>query len=254
MKKLLISCIIVVMLTSFAAFAEDLSALTLDQLTERRQQLLEELSQVNAAISAASLQQPESTPAPDGTLGRIIDLFPDENLAIMVRTNCGKASIEQTVTQEDLDKVDMLTCIWEKYHDFTGIRYLGNLWYFHTEDNYDGPFPEELRYCRNLTSLYINCNRNIQEVPEWIGELSKLETLSFSEDDIIVLPDSICSLTKLKELDLSRNERLTALPENIGNLTKLDYLNINYTGITSLPASVWNLTPSYFGMDGLPIK
>ena len=69
-----------------------------------------------------------------------------------------------------------------------------------------------------------------------------------------MLPDSLCSLTKLKTLDLSSNERLTALPENIGNLTKLDYLNINYTGITSLPASAWNLTPSYFGMDGLPIK
>ena len=252
MKKVLITLFTIMLMMSFAS-AEDLSSLSLDQLNERQQKLLDELSQVNAAREAI-LQQTQTSVINDESLGRIIDLFPDEQLAIMIRTSCGKTSIEQPVTQKDLDEVEMLTCVFDEFHDFTGIRYLRNLWYFHTEDNYSGPFPEELRYCHSLTSLYLNSNPNITEIPEWIGELTNLETLEFYHDDITYLPDSVCNLMKLTHLDVSRNEKLAILPENIGNLAKLDYLNISQTAITMLPASVRNLSLSYFGMNDLPIK
>ena len=192
MKKLLISCIIVVMLTSFAAFAEDLSALTLDQLNERRQQLLEELSQVNAVISAASLQQPAATPAPDGTLGRIIDLFPDEAFAKVIRDQCVKFSVEQPVTMEELSRIERLSLYTEEIRDFAGIGYLKNLKSFSTGSGYQGQIPEELRQCKALEYLSMEFDRGISVVPEWIGEFERLKMLDLPGASFSALPDSVC--------------------------------------------------------------
>lgn len=238
----------------FSAQAEDYSSMTLDELTEKRQELMDELTRVNALRGGMIRQQANDGVVADEAIGKIIEIFPDEELAITIRNSCGKISIEQSVTQEDLDRVEMLTCIYNDIHDFTGIRYLRNLWYFHTNDHYDGVFPDELRYCQSLKSLYITDNPNITVIPDWIDELINLETIDFSHDNITQLPDSICNLLKLESFDVSRNEGLSKLPVNIGNLTKLQRLVISRTAISELPDSTWNLSLSYFGAEGLPIK
>lgn len=241
MKKLLISCIIVVMLTSFAAFAEDLSALTLDQLTERRQQLLEELSQVNAAISAASLQQPAATPATDGTLGRIIDLFPDEAFAKIIRDECAKFSIDHTVTQADLDQITRLTIYDEEIKDFTGIRYLRNLKSFTTGQIYQGPIPAELQECRSLEYLSMEFDRGITEIPEWVADFERLQMLDLPGASFTALPDCVCGMLSLTHLSVGDNESLSALPDRIGDLINLRELSIHDTSVSVLPDSVGQL-------------
>ena len=141
-KTIAVIIALVCMLSVFSAHAEDYTSMTLDELTEKRQELMDELTQINAVRGSLIRQQVNAGVTADETLGKIIDIFPDEELAIMIRDSCGKISIEQPVTQSDLDRVDMLTCVFNDIHDFTGIRYLRNLWYFHTDDHYDGVFPD----------------------------------------------------------------------------------------------------------------
>lgn len=255
MKKTMVFVLTLIFAFScFACHAQDLSSMTLEELTARRQELINELTQINSLRGSMIRQQVEEGIVPEEALGKIIDLFPDETLAIIIRDQCGKISIEQPVTQADLDRVEMLTCIYDDIHDFTGIRYLRNMWYFHTNEHYSGVFPEELRYCLSLRSLYLKYNPNITVIPDWIGELVNLETIDFYKDNILQLPDSICNLTKLKLLDVSWNEGLAALPANMGNLSNLQNLDISHTAITELPDSIWNLQLSSFYKTGTSIR
>lgn len=240
--------------TVMIAAAEDLSALTLEELTARRQQLIDELTQVNALRGSMIRQQVEEGVMPDDALGKIIDLFPDEELAKIIRDKCGKFSVEQTVTQDDLNKVEMLNCLYADVRNLAGIRYLANLKYFYIDAPYDGTFPEELRYCNALAQISLTDCKSVTAIPEWIGELTDLKRIDMYNDGLIQLPDSICSLANLEYLDLHGNKELVCLPDNIGNLTKLDKLYISGTAITALPDSIWNLTLSYLDMSGLPIR
>lgn len=253
MKKLLALVLVLICLLAVAS-AEDLSALSLEELTAKRQALIEELTQVNAVRGNLIRQQVEEGTGTDESLGRIIDLFPDENLAIVIREGCAKFSIEQTVTQADLDKITIISERLSDIHDLTGIGLLRNLEYIGLDDNYDGPFPEEIRNCPALRTIWIVNNEHITELPEWIGELTNLEIIDLYRDNITRLPDSLCTLPKLEELDVHNNSALTSLPQNIGNCSTLKRLYISYTGISELPASLYNLELTVLKMEGTSIK
>lgn len=253
MKKLLAMLVALLCILAVAS-AEDLSTLSLEELTAKRQALIEELTQVNAVRGNLIRQQELSSSADDEVLGKIADLFPDEEFAKVIRDECAKFSIEQTVTQADLDKVTRPNLYSPDIHSFAGIGLLRNLKAFDVGMSYDGPFPEEIRSCKELTYISIMFNRHVTEVPEWIGELRNLETLILYDTNIAHIPDSICDLTSLKNLSLSGNSSLTALPENIGNCISLKELNIANTAISELPASIWNLEMSSLNMAGTSIK
>lgn len=253
MKKLLALVLVLICLLAVAS-AEDLSALSLDELTAKRQALIEELTQVNAVRGNLIRQQMEEGVETDESLGRIIDLFPDENFAIVIRESCAKFSIEQTVTQADLDKIKIVQERITKIHDLTGIGLLRNMRLLSLDSNYDGPFPEEIRNCLALDTIWLVNNPNITEVPEWIGELVNLQVLDLYRNSISKLPDSICTLPKLEELDVSNNPSLATLPQDIGNCSTLKRLYISYTAISELPSSLYNLELTVLKMEGTSIK
>ncbi|MDJ0516045.1 MAG: COR domain-containing protein, partial [Trichodesmium sp. MO_231.B1] len=78
-------------------------------------------------------------------------------------------------------------------------------------------------------------------LPESIGNLTKLEHLDLTGNQLKNLPESIGNLTKLEHLDLTGNQ-LKNLPESIGNLTKLEHLDLSFNELTSLPKSITKLT------------
>jgi internalin A len=89
-------------------------------------------------------------------------------------------------------------------------------------------------------NLYTNLNvasENLTELPESIGQLTRLSTLNLSNNQLTSLPESIGQLTRLSTLNLSNNQ-LTSLPESIGQLTQLRILNLSNNQLTSLPESV----------------
>ena len=79
------------------------------------------------------------------------------------------------------------------------------------------------------------------ELPESIGQLTQLQTLDISNNQLTELPESLWKLTQLKKLDLSHNE-FAELPESLGLLMQLLQLNISHNQLTILPEAIGQLS------------
>ena len=82
-----------------------------------------------------------------------------------------------------------------------------------------------------------NNNNVIIKIPEEIGRFKDLHQI-FLENCIDSIPDSICTLPKLRFLALINNLKLTKLPECIGDLPKLVFLNLKGTTNVQIPQSI----------------
>ena len=71
-------------------------------------------------------------------------------------------------------------------------------------------------------------------LPESIGQLTSLQSLDLSHNQLTVLPESIGKLTRVLRLNLAYNQ-LTGLPESMGELTQLQNLNLEDNQFTMLP-------------------
>ncbi len=97
------------------------------------------------------------------------------------------------------------------------------------------------------TELDLSCryvaedSEMLTELPESLGQLTQLQTLSLSHNKLTALPESLGQLTQLQTLDLSYNQ-LTALPESLGQLTQLQNLDLSDNKLTALPESLGLLT------------
>ena len=78
---------------------------------------------------------------------------------------------------------------------------------------------------------------NIVQLPESLGDLTHLESLTLIGNGLKELPDGLCKLTNLKTLILSGNH-IEILPRDIGNLRSLKILKIDNNQLRSLPSSI----------------
>ena len=86
-----------------------------------------------------------------------------------------------------------------------------------------------LRYCA-LTSL-----------PGSLGQLTHLQHLDVTGNQLTALLESLGNLLHLKKLYVDENQ-LTALPESLGNLLHLEEMHVDMNQLTTLPASLCQLT------------
>ena len=104
----------------------------------------------------------------------------------------------------------------------------------------------------------------LAELPESLGQLTRLRWLRLTRNQLTTLPESLGKLTQLQRLILMFN-RLTALPESLGKLTQLQELYLDgdhLTGnqLTALPESIKelrNLTRLFLHDNpalGLPVE
>ncbi len=106
--------------------------------------------------------------------------------------------------------------------------------------------PEEIGQLTKLTSLSLISNR-LQVLPDTIGQLTNLTGLYLNCNKIRVLPETIGQLTNLTSLGLWSNQ-LQTLPETIGQLTNLIELYISDNQLQALPEAIVklaNLTELY---------
>jgi len=82
--------------------------------------------------------------------------------------------------------------------------------------------------------------KGIRELPDEIGQLTKLQSLDLSNNQLISLPKPLGQLAKLQWFDLKGNQ-LTSLTESIGRLASLQILVLCDNQMTSLPASLGDL-------------
>lgn len=99
---------------------------------------------------------------------------------------------------------------------------------------------EDLIYLKKLDLSFVD----IEEMPESLGKLTKLESLYLINTKIKELPESLGKLTNLKWLDLS-GTKIEELPESLGKLTNLESLELSVTKLKKLPYSLFQLDLEY---------
>ena len=98
---------------------------------------------------------------------------------------------------------------------------------------------EDMHY-DNIAVLDVSY-QNLQQIPESIGDLKKLEILLINGNRLTSLPESIGDLTQLKILDISFNQ-LTSLPQSMSKLTQLIGLDIHRNSLQQLPNFIGQFT------------
>ncbi len=83
--------------------------------------------------------------------------------------------------------------------------------------------------------------KKLKTLPESIGNLTSLRSLSLRDNNLITIPDSIGNLTSLEYINF-RSNRLETIPESIGNLKFLKYLVLRNNPLKSIPDSIGNLS------------
>src|SRR5258708_7088614 len=98
--------------------------------------------------------------------------------------------------------------------------------------------PSEIWQLTNLQGLYLT-NNQLSQLPAEIGQLTNLQRLYLNNNQLSQLPIEIGQLTNLESLHLSNNG-LSQLPAEIGQLTNLEWLRLdnNLTLVTPPPEIV----------------
>ena len=92
----------------------------------------------------------------------------------------------------------------------------------------------------DITEIILN-NYDLEEFPMIIFNLTNLQILSLTYNQITNMPDSFASLTNLKILHLYNNQ-ITEIPDSIAFLTNLQTLHLSYNQITKISDSIASLT------------
>lgn len=113
--------------------------------------------------------------------------------------------------------------------------------------DYDNFF-DVLSQLTSLEELDIS-NNNLSTIPESIANLVNLKALYLNGNKFYSIPNSILKLSNLKYLELSQCE-LNELPKDINNLSNLISLELSENYLSSLPTSISNMTSlRYLGFD-----
>lgn len=94
--------------------------------------------------------------------------------------------------------------------------------------------PESVRNWKKVNNLYLAGNE-LNEVPTYIFEFDKLESLDISRNNISQISDSLNFLKNLKKFNCSGNITLLKLPNKLCQLEKLEFIDITNTMISSFP-------------------
>ncbi len=224
---------------------EDMS---IEELESFRNELFSKLTEVNTVIATKLNGGIDQHPS-DSAINEytIASIFPDEQLALDIRDDLGKFSINDTVTPEELDSITKLSHQYDgRINSLEGISYLKNLEGIYISTNSEDVLSEELLGLTKLTSLIVDSYPG-NELPAWITKLTSLEYMGLDYSDLHTLPDDFSNLANLKGLSLWMSN-ITELPDCLGMLTNLTYLNIGDSPFTILPDWIGNLL-SLRGLD-----
>ncbi|EAE8347893.1 internalin [Listeria monocytogenes] len=161
-------------------------------------------------VSASEVKDTYPLPAP------IIDAFPDNDIANWVALATGKDSVDDVITQDDLDGVTELTM---EGVNLTGVQ----LNVFNNE-----VFP-------NVKELTIGDGR-IGDLPVFTA-FPNIEVMNLNDDFVTSFPDA--NYPHLWSVDLSLNDLSGAFPMFVGmeGLQRIDLYDCN---ITDIPLDAWS--------------
>ncbi|PZG36973.1 internalin [Listeria ivanovii] len=188
---------------------------------------------------AASL----TTPTP------INQLFPDPNLAEVVREALGRWNVTDAVSQSELDSIDTLRASHKSIKRIDGIQYLTNLKLLYFFDNQIS----DISKLAELTDLrYLSLKDNQVKDVSALSKLNRLNELILDNNQVIDI-SPLAGLKNLIVLDI-RNQTYTnpainyqeniAIPITVRNETStlLQYLKVSNNGKVANPNLMWNLS------------
>ncbi|XP_074490562.1 leucine-rich repeat-containing protein 39 isoform X2 [Sebastes fasciatus] len=97
--------------------------------------------------------------------------------------------------------------------------------------------PEELSCCESLERLELAMNRDLNQLPDQLRKLKKLQHLDLSMNDFTCVPDCVVGLPALEWLDMGGNQ-LQHLPEDIHRMETLHTLWLQRNQLEKLPDSI----------------
>ncbi|HEX9991123.1 MAG TPA: COR domain-containing protein [Chloroflexia bacterium] len=100
--------------------------------------------------------------------------------------------------------------------------------------------PREIGQLTNLQTLNLSSNQ-LTQLPREIGQLTNLQNLRLNGNQLSQLPPEIGQLTNLRALILGNNQ-LAQLPPEIGQLANLQELHLGNNQLSQLPPEIGQLT------------
>lgn len=183
----------------------------------------------------------------------IKDIFPDPSLAKIIQSKLAKASVDDTVTQAELDSITNLIASSAEISDLRGLEHLNNVESLSLGGN-DFTDLTPISNLKKLTYLQVEQNYDLTSLAP-ISELTNLQVLRASYTSVSDL-SPLSNLTALKELvlfdtqvtDVTPLKSLVNLeilhvvngdggPKDISalkDLPKLSFLNLRYSRVLDL--------------------
>ncbi|EAV9813613.1 internalin, partial [Listeria monocytogenes] len=171
--------------------------------------------------------------------------FPDANLAEVMRGTLQKPNVSTTVTQDELNTVEMLDELYitEYIASIEGVQYLNNLKQLKIV-GYGNSISDLLPLSGLMKLELIQFNSNQISNLSPLSNLTNLSVLILSDNKISDL-SPLSGLTNLKKLQLSENQLSDLTPlSGLTNLTSLDMDKNKISDISPL-ANLTNLTTLY---------
>ena len=146
-------------------------------------------------------------------------------------------SNELDLSNQELTDIDEIAdCKVEYYGHARKITKMFGL-RLNLDNNQIESLPENIGNLTNITSISLQ-NNHLKSLPNSIGNLVNLETLYLSYNQLNQLPNSICNLANLNSAAFNNNN-LTTLPDLPSDLI---WLRLSSNQITELPNSIGNLS------------
>ncbi|ECZ8706645.1 LPXTG cell wall anchor domain-containing protein [Listeria monocytogenes] len=159
---------------------------------------------------------------------KISVIFPDATLAETIRATLGKSSVDDIVTQTELDTITRVSESYRGIADISGMENLTNLGYLYLNNNQISDI-SPLANLTNLSDLDLY-NNPISDISP-LANLTNLSNLDLNNNQISDL-SPLSNLTNLKDLGLYNNQISDISP--LSNLTNLSHLNLNYNQISDI--------------------
>ena len=108
-----------------------------------------------------------------------------------------------------------------------------------SDNQLSGAIPGELGNLSNLERLYLSFNQ-LSAIPKELGNLSSLRSLSVSSNQLSgAIPGELGNLSNLERLSLTGNELTGSIPAQLGNLSSLESLDLSDNQLSgAIPARV----------------
>ncbi|TYV60625.1 InlB B-repeat-containing protein [Listeria monocytogenes] len=196
-----------------------------EEITDSKEEV--EVKEINQPLEAEKvIEKNVKAISPD----KISVIFPDAALAEVIRNTLGKSSVDDVVTQAELDTITRVSAPSKGVVDISGVENLTRVGWL-TLNNNEISDLSPVKDLKNLYNLQLNnCRLSVSDLSS-ISNLTSLTSLYLGDNDISEL-SLLANLTALEWLSLENNE-ISDL-SSISNLRQLVYLNLNNNEISDV--------------------